>query len=221
MSARPSAAYPSGFDREVTLKDGGCIRIRPILPEDEPRLATLYGRLSPDTAYQRFFAVMKQLPASWAHHFAHVDYRSRMALVAERSLEWRPELIGVARYEPSGEEDTAEVALVVQDYWQGKGLGTILLQDILRAAEANDIRRFCAQVLADNGRMLRLLAAQTHITQQETRRGVTEVSFRRRALGSGGNARSCPSTPGEDPGGRAPGVHVRPAGDNECRGETL
>ncbi len=182
MSGGLSAACPSEFDREVTLKDGARVRIRPILPEDEPRLATLYGRLSPDTAYQRFFGVMKQLPPSWAHHFANVDYRRRMALVAERSLEWRPELIGVARYEPSGEEDTAEVALVVQDYWQGKDLGTILLQDILRAAEANGIRRFCAQVLADNGRMLRLLAAQTDITRQETQHGVMAISFRRRAL---------------------------------------
>ncbi len=214
MSGGLSAACPSEFDREVALKDGARVRIRPVLPEDEPRLTTLYGRLSPDTAYQRFFAVMKQLPPTWAHHFAHVDYRRRMALVAERSLEWRPELIGVARYEPSDDERTAEVALVVQDYWQGKGLGTILLQDILRAAEANGIRRFCAQVLADNDRMLRLLAAHTDITRQETRRGVTEVSFRRRVLDPAGDARSRPSTSGEDPSGRGPLAHVWPAGDN-------
>ena len=197
MSARHSAVYPSEFDREVTLKDGARIRIRPVLPEDEARLATLYGRLSRDTAYQRFFGVMKRLPPTWAHHFAHVDYRGRMALVAERSLEWRPELIGVARYEPAEEEDTVEAALVVQDYWQGKGLGTILLKAILRAAEANGVRRFRAQVLADNVRMLRLLAAQTNITRQETHHGVTEVSFRRRAPDPAGGACSCPSTRGD------------------------
>lgn len=181
MSERFSAEYWSEFDRGVSLKDGARIRIRPVLPEDEPRLVTLYGRLSPDTAYQRFFAVMKQLPPTWAHEFAHVDYRRRMALVAERSLEWRPELVGVARYEPSDEEDTVEVALVVQDYWQGKGLGTILLQEILGVAEANGIRQFRAYVLADNVRMLRLLGTQTNITQQETQRGVTEISFRRQS----------------------------------------
>ncbi len=188
MAGDLSAVCPSGYDREVTLKDGARIRIRPILPEDEPRLVTLYGRLSRDTAYQRFFGVMKQLPPTWARHFAHVDYRRRMALVAERSLEWGPELIGVARYEPSDGEDTVEVALVVQDYWQGKGLGTILLQEILRVAEANGIHHLRADVLADNFRMLRLLAAQTDITRQETQQGVTEVSFRPRPLAATGGA---------------------------------
>jgi RimJ/RimL family protein N-acetyltransferase len=194
MPARFAPTYPSEFDREVTLKDGSLVRVRPILPEDEPRLVTLYGRLSPETAYQRFFAVMKRLPPTWAHHFAHVDYRRRMALVAERSLDWRPELIGVARYEPSEEEDTVEVALVVQDYWQGKGLGAVLLEDILRAAGANGIHRFRAYVLVDNFRMLRLLAAHVDITRQEKQHGVTEILFRHRDVGSPGDACHGPAT---------------------------
>src|SRR6266436_1852537 len=70
-----------------------------------------------------------------------LDYCRQMGLMAERALDWRPELIGVARYEPY-EKDTAEVALVVQGYWQGKGLGSILLKEILRAGEANGIRAF-------------------------------------------------------------------------------
>jgi len=89
--------YPREFEREMTLKDGAPVRIRPILPEDEARLVTLYGRLSRHTAYQRFFTIMKRLPSDLAYHFANVDYRRRMALVAERDLDWRPELIGVAR----------------------------------------------------------------------------------------------------------------------------
>ena len=214
MSGRFSAAHPSELDREVTLKDGARLRIRPVLPEDEARLVTLYGRLSPETAYQRFFGVMKRLPPDWAHHFANVDYRTRMALVAERSLEWRPELIGVARYEPSDEEDTAEVALVVQDYWQGKGLGASLLRGILRAAEANGIRRFCAYVLADNSHMLHLLTAHTAITRQETREEITEISFRRRALDAVGHGGSGPSTRGEGHAefltGRPPSCRARP-----------
>ena len=95
------AEYPKDVEREVTLKNGARVRVRPILPEDEARLVTLYGRLSRHTAYERFFTVMKRLPANWAHHFANVDYRRRMALVVERDLEWRPEVIGVARYEAS------------------------------------------------------------------------------------------------------------------------
>jgi acetyltransferase len=81
------AEYPKDVEREVTLKNGARVRVRPILPEDEARLVTLYGRLSRHTAYERFFTVMKRLPANWAHHFANVDYRRRMALVVERDLE--------------------------------------------------------------------------------------------------------------------------------------
>jgi RimJ/RimL family protein N-acetyltransferase len=169
--------YPKAFEREGPLKDGARVRIRPVLPEDETRLVTLYARLSRHTKYQRFFGVMKRLPPDWAHYFANVDYRRRMALVAERDLEWRPELIGVARYEPSGEKGTAEVAIVVQDYWQGKGLGTSLLNEILRAGEANGIRRFRAYVLADNDRMLAMLSRLTDVQQRTTEQGVVEILF--------------------------------------------
>ncbi len=174
------AEYPREYEREVTLKDGARVRIRPVLPEDEPRLVTLHGRLSPDTAHQRFFTIVKRLPPDWAYHFANVDYRRRLALVVERDLEWRPELIGVARYEPSDDEDCAEIAIVVQDYWQGKGLGTILLKEILRAGEANGIRRFRAYVLADNHRMLALLFGSTDIRQRKVERGVVDILFTRR-----------------------------------------
>ncbi len=173
--------YPRGFDQEITLKDGTHARIRPVLPEDESRLVTLYGRLSDHTAYQRFFTIMKRLPPDWAHYFANVDYRRRMALVAERDLDWRPELIGVARYEPSDEQETAELAIVVQDYWQGKGLGTILLKEIFRAAEANGIRRFRAYVLADNHRMLAMLSRLTNVQQRKIEQGVVDILFTRRA----------------------------------------
>jgi hypothetical protein len=107
-----------------------------------------------------------------------------MALVAERDLEWRPELIGVARYEPSDDEDTAELAIVVQDYWQGKGLGTILLNEILRAAEANGIRRFQGYVLADNHRMLAMLSSLTDVQQRKIQQGVVDILFTRRATAS-------------------------------------
>jgi len=175
------AEYPREFEQEITLKDGARVRIRPILPEDETRLVTLYGRLSRHTAYQRFFTVMKRLPPDWAYYFANVDYRRRMALVVERDLEWRPELIGVARYEPSDEEDTAEVALVVQDYWQGKGLGTILLEEILRAGEASGIRQFRAYALADNRRILAMLSRLTDVQQRKIEQGVVDILFIRRA----------------------------------------
>lgn len=179
------AGYPGELEREVMLKNGARVGIRPIRPDDETRLVTLYGRLSRQTAYQRFFRVMNRLPPNWAHGFAHVDYRRRLALVADRDLAWRPELIGVTRYEASDEEATAEVAIVVQDYWQGQGLGAILLREILCAGVANGIRRFRAHVLADNWRALAMLSRWTDIQQRQTEGGVTSLLFTPRSGDSG------------------------------------
>ena len=171
---------PREFDRQVVLKDGAHLWIRAIRPDDEPRLVDLYGRLSQNTAYQRFFTVMKRLPPDWAHFFANVDYRRRMAVVAEREHEGRVELIGVGRYEASDEEAAAEVAFVVQDGWQGRGLGAILLDDITRAGEARGIRRFRAYVLADNHRMLELLTRATDVLERKLEDGVVSIVFKRR-----------------------------------------
>lgn len=169
------------LDRDITLRDGARVRVRPIRPEDEAGLVSLYGRLSEHTAYQRFFAVMRRLPPDWAHFLANVDYRRRFALVAERLDGGPSALIAVARYEPAGDPDVAEIALVVQDDWQERGLGTLLLGDLLRAAAANGITRLRAWVLADNRRMLDLLARVTDVTHRTIEQGVCRLDLRARA----------------------------------------
>lgn len=180
-----AAVYPRELVRAVTLEDGTFVRIRPIRPDDEPRLVDLYSRLSRHTAYQRFFTVMRRLPPDWYHVFANVDYRRRLALVAERETVADLQLIGVGRYEPGEEPETSEVAFVVEDGWQGRGLGAILLERVLSAAEARGIRRFRAYVLADNHRMLRLLASRTAVEERKTEEGVTGLLFRRRPPAGG------------------------------------
>src|SRR6266540_2059183 len=153
-AAAPSPApYPTELVRAVVLKNGAHVRIRPIRPDDEPRLVDLYGRLSRYTVYQRFFTVMRRLPPDWAHFFANVDYRRRLALVAERDTPAGVELVGVGRYE-HGEET-----------------------DVLRAGVARGIHRFRAFTLADNYRMLRLLSELTDVRERKTEDGVTAVLF--------------------------------------------
>ena len=180
----PIAAYPRELVRTVELKGGRSVRIRPIRPDDEPRLVDLYERLSRDSAYQRFFTIMRHLPSDWYHFFANVDYVRRLALVAERETVGGVQLIGVGRYEPADEPATAEVAFVVEDGWQERGLGAILLEAILDAAVARGIERFRADVLADNHRMLRLFTSRTRIDQRITESGVTALRFRRADAGA-------------------------------------
>lgn len=175
-----AAPYPRELVRTVTLKDGFSTRIRPIRPDDEPRLVNLYERLSRHTAYQRFFSVLKRLPPAYAKVFANVDYQQRLAIVAERDTPAGPELIGVGRYEPTDTPGMVEVAFVVQDAWQGQGLGSILLDAVLRAAVARGAQQFRAFVLGDNYRMLGLLARRTEITGRKLEEGVVAVEFRPR-----------------------------------------
>ncbi len=171
------AGYPREFEREATLRDGTRVRIRPIRPDDEPRIVALHGRLSLDTRYQRFFSAMDRLPPDWAHFFANVDYRRRLALVAEGLAAGERALVGVGRYDLNEAEETAEVAFVVEDRWQDKGLGTVLLVDLLRVAGTRGIRRFRAYVLADNDRMLRLLSRYGQILEDKVERGVVDLLF--------------------------------------------
>jgi GNAT superfamily N-acetyltransferase len=174
----------SEFERTITLRDGTAVRMRLIRPDDERRLVAMYDRLSLDTRYHRFFSAMRRLPPIWAHFLANVDYRTRLALVVESPDD--PEaLIAVARYEPGGAADVAEVAFVVQDGWQDRGLGTVLFGELLRAAAVNGITQFRAWVLADNRRMLDLIARLAEVRERRVEQSVVELTFV-----AGGAARS-------------------------------
>jgi RimJ/RimL family protein N-acetyltransferase len=120
---------------------------------------------------------VKRLPPDWARVLATVDYRRRLALVVELPSGDDPELIAVGRYEALDEPGTAEVAFVVQDSWQNRGLGTLLFDAILSAATARAYRRFRAYVLADNRRMLDLITRFRRVEARKTEQGVTEVVF--------------------------------------------
>lgn len=174
-------AEPSGQSRgaaapitTISLNDGASVTLRPIRPEDESGLTALYSRLSRETAYQRFFTVMGRPPPSWAHILANVDHARRMAIVAVGPGN---ELVGVARYDLDEAADEAEVAIVVQDEWQGKGLGTAMVVELLRYAQAHGIRRFRADVLSENRRMLEIIERLAVVLERHVERGVTSLVF--------------------------------------------
>ena len=179
LAAAPAATagYPRELEHAIVLDDGRRLLLRPIRPADAPRLVALYDRLSLDSRYHRFFTAMKRLPPDWARFLATVDYRRRLALVVEHDTPAGPEVIAVARYDSGGGDDAAEVAFVVDDPWQGLGLGTRLLGDLLQAAEARGLHRFRAYVLADNTRMLDLLTRFTDVRARRIDAGVIDMAF--------------------------------------------
>jgi GNAT superfamily N-acetyltransferase len=189
-----AAGYPAELERVITARDGSELRLRPIRADDAPRLQALHQRLSVETIYQRFFNVMKRLPTDWARYLADVDYRSRLALVVERTApDGSTELVGVGRYEPTTDPARVEVAFVIEDRWQGRGLGSLLFNELLAAAEARGIREFSADVLADNTRMLDLIARFATIVSRRLADGIVSLVFSRRPAARERRARQAPA----------------------------
>jgi len=175
----------------MTLRDGSRVNIRLIRPDDTQALIGVFRRLSPESVYQRFFASLPELPENLAWKLSHVNYTNRLALVAERDKAETdgdpPQMVGVARYDRTDESEPAEIGLAVIDEWQGRGLGRVLLRELLQAAAQRGITRFTADVLSDNRRMLHLLASEMQIAAMKSSGGVTTLALRlARANESGG-----------------------------------
>ena len=143
----------------ITLRDGTAITIRPIHPEDADNLQDTFDHLSMETIYLRFLSFKKELPDEEAHHLATVDYDSRMAFVALCKKKGRDIVVGVARYAllDAAHPGIAESAVVVQDEYQGRGLGTQLLRRLVNYARAKGIHHLRGNMQVGNNRMLELV----------------------------------------------------------------
>ncbi|MCU1449694.1 MAG: CoA-binding domain protein [Acidimicrobiales bacterium] len=168
--AVPERAEP-GFD--AVLTDGSTVHVRPLGPDDGDRLVTFHGRLSPETIHLRFFSPHPRLSEREVEHFTHLDGIDRAALVATLD----DEIIAVVRYDRTPDTDDAEVALVVDDPHQGRGVATLLLEHLAALARATGIRRFVAETLAHNGRMLGVFRDAGFTIQSSFEQGVVHVSF--------------------------------------------
>ncbi len=149
MSSQGVAA-PAHWESDVVLLDGGTVHVRPMRPDDGEALVAFHEGLSQDSVYSRFFSAKPRLSAAEVEHFTHVDHDARVALVAELG----DRIVGVARYDRTAREREAEVAFVVTDEHQGRGIATILLEHLAAAARERGITRFVAETLIGNRRML-------------------------------------------------------------------
>lgn len=126
--------------------------LRLLEPQDERLIRRFYYRLSLDTIYRRFLSPVVPPADNIVHRLMNVDHCRREALIA---LDGRG-IAGVARYAPFG-EDGVEVAIVVADDWQRKGLGTMLMRRLGHIARARGIKSFHATIQAENRRAVRFL----------------------------------------------------------------
>ncbi|MGW8327897.1 bifunctional acetate--CoA ligase family protein/GNAT family N-acetyltransferase [Streptomyces sp. NPDC055897] len=160
MTTASDPAYPAHWEADVVLRDGGTARIRPITTEDAERLVSFYELVSDESKYYRFFAPYPRLSAKDVHRFTHHDYVDRVGLAATVGGEF----IATVRYDrinaqgrpASAPADEAEVAFLVQDAHQGRGVASTLLEHIAAVARERGIRRFAAEVLPANNKMIKV-----------------------------------------------------------------
>ncbi|HEY7595022.1 MAG TPA: GNAT family N-acetyltransferase [Actinophytocola sp.] len=165
--------YPKAWEADVVLSDGGTVHLRPVVPTDADAILAFHGRLSDRTRYLRYFGAYPQIPPRDLQRFTTVDHHDRVAFVAKLG----DDIIAVARYEHLAGTDSAEVAFVVEDAHQHRGLGPILLEHLAAAARESDIRTFVAEVLAENSGMLGVFRAAGYKLTRAMEEGVFHLEF--------------------------------------------
>ncbi len=171
-SGEQPPGYPFEWEAYVVLSDGSVARLRPIKPSDAGRIRVFHAGQSEESIYLRFFAPLRELSDRDVLRFTVVDYDERVALVALL----QDQIIGIGRYDKLN-DTTAEVAFNVSDSFQGKGIGSILLEHLALVGLDGGVTRFVAEVLPQNRRMINVFKEAGYNVKHRLEDGVISLSF--------------------------------------------
>ena len=146
--------YPEELEHYSTLRDGTEIFFRPVKPTDEPALAEMLYSLSEKSVKTRYMTGTMSFPHSDVQQLANIDYKKDLAIVGVVPGISDEEVVAIAQYFLDPETQSAEVAFLVQDEWQSRGMGTFLLDYISKVAQQRGVKKFIAKVLPNNKAML-------------------------------------------------------------------
>lgn len=176
-STTPASAYSS----EELLRDGSSVLVRSIRPDDKERLREFSQQLSPKSVYFRFFFPKKRLSDRELAYLTELDFVRHVALVATVGRDEEEKIVGVGRYAvPKTEPDpprSAELAFVILDAHQGRGIASRLLANLLVIAHDKGLREFSADVLPDNHAMLKVFEKSGLHARRKVESGVLHLSF--------------------------------------------
>ena len=168
--------YPEELEVYRTTRAGCDVNLRPVKISDEQLLKDFFYSLSDQSVYRRFMSQRKDMPHERLQDFVVIDYTNEMVMLAVVSEgEESEEVVGVGQYGIDANSHTAEVALVVRDDYQGKGIGTAVLSYLTELAQKEGLLGFTAEVLIENVPMMRLFEKMGFDIQRRTAEGVIEL----------------------------------------------
>jgi GNAT superfamily N-acetyltransferase len=171
------AIYPVD-EEQVRSVEGVSLLFRPVRASDGEAIQDLFYRLSDDSAYSRFLGTKFSFPREELRRLVEVDYERRFTLVVVDASEAAEDIVAVARYDVDPETRFGEVEFVVRDDWQGRGVGTELMQRMIAIGKARGLLGFTASVLPTNAKMLGVFYKSGLDVEATLGSGVCEIRAR-------------------------------------------
>jgi acetyltransferase len=168
--------YPIRFVTSSKLSDGTEVVLRPIMPEDEPLEREFLATLSEESRRTRFFSAFKNISHEWLVMFCNIDYDRHIAMVAEVKENGERKIIGVVRLILNPDFNSGEVAALVHDRFQRKGVGQKLMEAVIKIARWKGLHEIYGEVLTDNQKMLGLCRKLGYKTEWLPG-GITRISL--------------------------------------------
>ena len=141
---------PEEVRTTTVLDDGTLIHFRSMSPTDEPAARDLFYSLSKETLYYRYMSHLERIPRKELRNYVYVDHRNEVAIVGTLREAHGEEIIAIGGYYLDKKTNRAEVAFIVRDDWQGRGIGTFVMKHLTSVAKRNGIAGFTAEVLDEN-----------------------------------------------------------------------
>jgi len=168
---------PSRYSQFETLRDGSRIEVRAQQPEDQAAMLEVFGRMSEQSRYTRFFAPKPGLSEKEIAHFMNVDFFNHVALVAVADDAGSRRIVGAGRYIVS-QPGTAELAFAVDDAHQGRGIASALIRHLAAIGRAAGLDGLHAEVLDGNAPMLKVFEKSGLAMSTRRQQGVVHVALR-------------------------------------------
>ena len=166
--------YPEQYEHAAMFGDTR-VFYRPIKPTDEAMERAFFYSLSDETIYYRFFNILKTMPHEKLQPLVNIDYREEMAVVALTGEPGDEEMIAIGRFKLDRTDDFAEIAFVVHDNWQNRGIGTHLMNTLIEIAQEMGADGFKADVLAENKKMLHVFHKCGYSVRSRLEEGVYSI----------------------------------------------